>query len=738
MKQVLQSLKTGAVELAEVPCPLIRPGHLLVQSRASLISAGTERMLVEFGKSSLIAKARAQPDKVRQVLDKIKSEGLLPTYHAVFSRLDEPLPLGYCNCGVVVDMGEGVSGFSVGDRVISNGAHAEMVCVPQNLCAKVPDGVSDEQAAFTVLGAIGLQGIRLLEPTFGETIAVTGLGLIGLMTVQMLLANGCRVIGIDVNADRLALARSLGAEVVDLPHGADPVETAKALSRGRGVDGVIIAASAKTNDIVRQAAQMCRKRGRIVLVGVVGLELSRTDFYKKELSFQVSCSYGPGRYDPDYEERGRDYPVAFVRWTEQRNFEAILDAMAAGRLDVSPLISTRLPHAQAVEAYRVLTDDSDALGIVLTYPQQAPPRARTVTLASATRRTQAENRVRVGVIGAGNFARMTLLPVLKRCPAVLRTIASAGGVTGTHAGRTFGFQQVTSDHRDIINDPEIELVIILTRHDLHAPMVLEALRAGKHVAVEKPLCLDALQLAEIREAYATAGPRQLLVGFNRDFAPLVNRMCAVLAGRTQPLTMCMLVNAGVSPPDSWVHDPRVGGGRIVGEGCHWIDLMSVLAGAPIRRVFAARVGESPGLAIRDDKTSITLEFADGSLGTLHYFGNGHKAYPKETLEVFCDGRVLRLDNFRRLTGFGWPNFKRESSFKADKGHRGEFEQLIYAIANGGPEVMPFARIVNVMEATFAAVRSAATGEPVDVATPAGPGDHETDTVTNNVSRPPDA
>jgi predicted dehydrogenase/threonine dehydrogenase-like Zn-dependent dehydrogenase len=719
MKQVLQSLKTGSVELVEVPCPQVRRGHLLIQTRASLISAGTERMLVEFGKSNLLAKARAQPDKVRQVLDKMKTEGVLPTLEAVFARLDEPLPLGYCNAGVVVEVGEGVRGFAVGDRVVSNGPHAEMVCAPQNLCAQIPDGLGDESAAFTVLGAIGLQGIRLLKPTFGESIAVTGLGLIGMMTVQMLLANGCRVLGIDVNPQRLALARALGAETVDLPAGVDPVAAARAFSRGRGVDGVIIAASAKDNAIVRQAAQMCRKRGRIVLVGVVGLELARTDFYKKELSFQVSCSYGPGRYDPAYEEGGQDYPVGFVRWTEQRNFEAILDAMASGRLEVDRLISRRIEQADAVAGYRALTGDGDALGIVLKYPEQAPPTERTVTLAPAkARRTASEGRVQVGVIGAGNFARMTLLPVLKKCPVVLRTIASAGGVTGTHSGRKFGFARVTSDHREIIDDPAIQLVIILTRHDLHASMVLEALRAGKHVAVEKPLCLTRAELAEIRTAHAATDARQMLVGFNRSFAPHVRKMQVLLAGRTQPLTMNMLVNAGESPPDSWVHDIQVGGGRVIGEGCHWVDLMAVLAGSPVTKVYATRVGESDGLAVRDDKTSISLEFGDGSIGTLHYFGNGSKAYPKETLDVFCDGKVLRLDNFRTLTGYGWGDFKQMRLGRIDKGHFAEFERLVEAISNGGPEVMPFDRIENVMSATFAAVESAQSGQPVVLGEPA--------------------
>jgi len=712
MKQVLQNLKTGVVEVADVPCPLVRPGHLLIQSRASLISAGTERMLVEFGQASLLAKARAQPEKVRQVLDKIKSEGLLATLETVFARLDEPLPLGYCNAGVVIGVGEGVQGFSVGDRVVSNGPHAEIVCVPRNLCAKIPDGVSDEEAAYTVLASIGLQGIRLLEPTLGETIAVTGLGLIGLLTVQLLLANGCRVLGIDPDPTRLAMARELGAAVVDPAAGTDPVEVAMAHTDGRGVDGVLIAASAKTNDIIRQAAQMCRKRGRIILVGVVGLELSRSDFYKKELTFQVSCSYGPGRYDPAYEDRGQDYPLAYVRWTQQRNFEAVLDLLAARRLSVGALTSRVVEHARATEAYQALTDEKGLLGILLRYPTAPAEPARTVAIPSSDRAPRRESRAVVGVIGAGNFAKMYGLPSLAASAARLACLADINGVAATHAGRKFGFENVTTDYRAILNSPEINTVVIFTRHDLHAPLVMEALRADKHVFVEKPLCLVPEQIDEILDLARSHANQHLVVGFNRRFAPHVIKMKELLAGRMEPLCMSMMVNAGVAPPDSWVHDPKVGGGRIVGEGCHWIDLMAFLAGAPVVRVFATRMGESKGLAIRDDKTSISLQFADGSIGTLHYFGNGHKAYPKETLEVFCAGKTLRLDNFRALWGYGYRGFSKMKLRRWDKGHREEFCRFVDSIVSGAPSIIPLHEIVNVMRATFAAVASARSGEPI--------------------------
>lgn len=723
MKQVLQNLKSGEIEVAEVPCPSVRPGHLLIQTQASLISPGTERSLIEFGKASLIAKARSRPDKVRQVLDKIRTDGLIPTLETVFTRLDEPFPLGYCNAGVVLEAGPGVEGFHPGDRVISNGPHAEVVCVPANLCGKIRGGVEDEAAAFTVLGAIGLQGIRLAQPTLGETVVVTGLGLIGLLTVQMLRANGCRVLGIDPDSKRSELARQFGAETVDLSAGTDPVQAAMAYSNGRGADAVIITASAKTHQIMHQAAQMCRKRGRIVLVGVVGLELTRSDFYQKELTFQVSCSYGPGRYDPQYEDRGLDYPIGFVRWTEQRNFEAVLDLLASGRLEVTPLISDRIEHHRAAEAYRAITDGRAALGVVLTYPRDEARREAVLSLSqtlAAGRRREADGtsaaagRAVVGVIGGGNFAKLIALPHLVRSGARLACLADLNGVAAAHAGRKFGFERSATDARAVLEDSTINTVVVLTRHDAHARLVVEALSAGKHVMVEKPLCLNADELARIREAHAQANGRQLLVGFNRRFSPHARKIKALLAGRTEPLCMSMMVNAGYIPPDGWLHDPKIGGGRIIGEGCHWIDLMSFLAGAPVVRVFATRIGEVPGVAVCDDKTSITLNLADGSIGTLHYFGNGHKSYPKETLEVFCGTRILRLDNFRVLTGYGWPGFRKMRLGRMDKGHREEYTRFIQVVAEGGPALIPFSQIENVTRGAFAAVESAESGEPVTI------------------------
>lgn len=704
MKQVLENLRTGQIEVAEVPCPRVRPGHLLVQTSRTLVSPGTERMLVEFGQAGLIAKARAQPEKVRQVLDKIRSDGLLPTLEAVFSRLDEPLPLGYCNVGRVVEVGPGVSGLTPGQRVVSNGPHAEMVLVPTTLAARVPDSVSDEAAAFAVAGSIALQGIRLLSPTFGECFAVVGLGMLGLLAVQMLRASGCRVLGVDVDATRCELARSLGCESTCVAGAADPVPAGQAFSRGRGVDGVLIAASAKTDEIIHQAAQMCRKRGRIVLVGVVGLNLKRSDFYEKELSFQVSCSYGPGRYDPLYEEQAQDYPLPYVRWTVARNFEAVLDAMAGGTVDVAPLISHRIPQVEAPRAYELVLGDPRALGVILTYPEQPAPLERVVRVAPAVRGRSVGVTPAVAVIGAGRFARSTLLPAIRRTGARLVAVASAGGVSSLHAARRFGAEQALSDYRSIWEMPEVNVVFIATRHGSHASLAAEALRAGKHVFVEKPLAIDEEGLEQVRQAHAQRPDLQLMVGFNRRFAPHAQAARRLVAGRSQPLAMSILVNAGAVPPTDWTQDEESGGGRIIGEGCHFIDLLRFLAGCPIVRVQALMFGPQAA-DVREDKMSITLGLADGSIGTVHYWANGPRSFPKERVEVFSEGRVLMIDNWRRLRSWHWPGAP-ALRMRQDKGHAAEVAAFLERVRSGGEALIPFDELEEVTLASFAAVRAA--------------------------------
>jgi predicted dehydrogenase/threonine dehydrogenase-like Zn-dependent dehydrogenase len=698
MKQILQSLKTGATEIAEVPCLAPSRGQVLIRTARSLVSAGTERMLVDFGKAGLIGKARQQPDKVRQVLDKVRTDGFAPTLEAVFNKLDRPLPLGYCNVGRVIETAKGVTGFGPGERVVSNGRHAEVVAVPANLSAKVPDAVPDDEAAFTVLGAIALQGIRLVQPTLGEAVVVTGLGLIGLLAVQLLRAHGCRVLGIDFDPARLRLAESLGAQTVDLSAGADPVAAALAFSRGRGVDAVIIAASTKSSEPMRQAALMSRKRGRIVLVGVAGLELHRADFYEKELTFQVSCSYGPGRYDSNYEEKGQDYPVGFVRWTQQRNFEAVLDMLADGRLDVKPLISHRFPIEEADKAYELVTGKTPSLGILLDYPADdaVPSEAlmrRTVSLVS-TVPGPAAGKAEIGFIGSGNYATAVLIPAFKAAGVRLVSIASNAGVSGLHAGRKFGFECTTTDVSAVLEDPGINAVVVATRHDSHADLVCRTLRAGKHVFVEKPLALLPDEVAAIEAARSRAIEAGftpiVMVGFNRRFAPLVQKIKSLLDGSSGPMSFVMTVNAGAIPPDHWTQDREVGGGRIVGEACHFIDLLRFLSGAPIVSHHTALLKAGTG-----DTATITLSFADGSVGAIHYFANGSKAFPKERLEVFSGGRILQLDNFRRLQGFGWPGFSRLNLWRQDKGQKACAEAFVRAVETGGASPIPFDELLEV-------------------------------------------
>ncbi len=699
MKQILQNLGTGETMLAEVPAPGVSSGQLLVQTHATLVSLGTERMLIDFGKSSALQKAKQQPDKVKQVLQKIKTDGLFQTIDAVKAKLDQPLGLGYCHAGVVIGVGRGVEGFEVGDRVATNGQHAEFVSVAQNLCAKIPDGVSAEEAAFTPLAAIALQGIRLVNPTIGECVAVTGLGLIGLMTVQMLRAAGCRVLGIDFDSTKCELAQRMGAETVDLSKGEDPEQAALNFSRGRGIDGVIITASTKSNDPVTQAAHMCRKRGRIVLVGVVGLELSRADFFEKELTFQVSCSYGPGRYEDNYEGKGMDYPIGFVRWTEQRNFEACLDMMASGGLDVKPLISHRYTIDDALEGYGQISS-RDALGIMLKYSEEPVSRAsRSVALPKPA--PAGVPQAVVAVIGAGNFAGATLLPALKPTGARLKTIVSKGGVTGTHLGKKFGFEHSTTDMEAVFRDPEINTLIITTQHNTHARMVMDAIRAGKRVFVEKPLCLTEEELQQIEAVYEEAENPMVMVGFNRRFAPQVAKMKELLDAVRAPKAFIMTVNAGALPANHWTQDPERGGGRMIGEGCHFVDLLRFLAGCPIVSISAHSIDQ--GAQRPDENMSVTLHFEDGSIGTVHYLANGDKGFPKERLEVFTGGRILQLDNFRKLTAFGWSGFSDMNLRQQDKGHAAELAAFIDAVKSGKPSPIPFDELCEVTRATFAAV-----------------------------------
>ena len=697
MKQILQSLKTGTTEVADVPVPRTSRGALLIKTSQTLISAGTERMLVDFGKAGWIEKARQQPDKVKMVLDKIKTDGLKPTLDAVFNKLDQPLPVGYCNVGVVDEVGDGISGFEVGDRVISNGKHAEAVTVPINLCAKVPEAVSDEEAAFTVLGAIALQGIRLVKPTLGETIVVTGLGLVGLMTVQLLRANGCRVLGIDFDEEKLQMASNFGAEVVDLSAGQDPLKVSNLYSRSRGVDAVIVTAATKSSEPIHQAALMCRKRGRIVLVGVTGLELSRDDFFKKELTFQVSASYGPGRYDPNYEEKGQDYPVGFVRWTEQRNFEAVLDMIAAGSLDVKSLISHRFSIDDAENAYELISGDSPSLGILLEYPGlKITKESRSVNFKSYPSNSDSTKESGVSFIGSGNYATRSLMPAFKKSGAKLINVASANGVSGMHAGRKFGFEKTTTDNDSIFQDTKTDAIVITTRHNSHADLVVKAIDSGKHVFVEKPLCLKQEELVEIKEAYNKSKTKPIImVGFNRRFSPQIQKIKKLLLGTSGPKSFIFNVNAGHIDEEHWTQDNDVGGGRVVGEACHFIDLLRFLADSPILDWNQNSMNSNS-----KDTLSIGLKFEDGSIGTINYFANGPKSLPKERLEIFSQGRALQLDNFRKLKGFSWPGFTKMNLWKLDKGQNECASAFLNALKEKTTSPIPIEEIFEIAKVSI--------------------------------------
>ena len=699
MYQILQSLGSGETELAEVPVPAPAAKHLLVESRASVVSAGTERMLVDFGRAGLLEKARKQPDKVRQVLDKVRTDGIGPTMKAVRSKLDQPIPLGYCNAGVVRSVGEGVGGFSPGDRVVTNGSHAEYVRVPWTLAARVPDGVPFEAAAFTPLAAIGLQGLRLARPTLGETVVVYGLGLIGLLTAQLARAHGCRVVGIDRLEERLELAEGFGVVPVRAGPEVDVAAAVRSQTGGVGADAVLLTLAATSNEPVRIAADMSRKRGRIVLVGVTGLELRREDFYQKELSFQVSCSYGPGRYDPQHEEGAVDYPLPFVRWTEARNFSAVLQLMDEGRVDPLPLVSHRIPFQDATRAYDIITGDEPGLGIVLEYPEKVPEeveRGRSVQVSpnGSQPTITAASRGVVGVIGAGNFASRVLIPALKEAGAILHTVVSSRGTSGAIAARKQGFLRASTDPDTVFSDPEIDTVVIATRHDTHAEYVLRALAAGKHVFVEKPLALRIEDVDRIEEALE-GSDRILCVGFNRRFAPLAVEARTALAGRVGPLVVNVTVNAGSLPDDHWTKDPKVGGGRLIGEGCHFLDLARFLVGQPVRDVGVTSASDGYGEPI-EDVSLINVAFRDGSIATIQYLANGPRGFPKERVELFWDEKAIQINNFRRIAGWGVSvKGGRRLLARQEKGHGELIRGFVDAVRTGRASPIGYEEILEV-------------------------------------------
>ncbi len=715
MKQVVQDIRSGATTVQDVPAPQVLPGTALIRNAASLVSAGTERSLVEFAGRSLLGKARSRPDLVRQVIDKSLREGLLTTLEAVQNRLDQPMPLGYASAGTITALGDGMQGFKVGQRVACAGGgfavHAEYVVVPKNLLAPIPQEVDFESAAFATLGAIALHGFRLGEAGLGERVAIVGLGLLGLLAALIARAAGCSVFGIDLDPQRVKRAQELGFTAVERR---EAVEGGRAFSQGRGFDLVQICADTPTNDTVELAGAIARDRGTVVATGVVGTQLPRKLYYEKEITFHISRSYGPGRYDPSYEEAGLDYPPAYVRWTEGRNLEAFLQMQAQGLLDVRPLISHRFAIEEAERAYGLIQseDGEPFLAVLLVYPEVEIPAAppETLELGAGARRAEA---VRLGVIGAGNFASGVLLPALRRTPGVeLVALASARGLNASSVGRKFGFKRATTDLDSLLTADDINTIAILTRHDLHAEQIIAGLTAGKHVFCEKPLAIDQAELLNIAGALHSSG-QLLTVGFNRRFAPLIVEMKRFLEKTAEPLAMSYRVNAGPLPDAHWLHDPMTGGGRLIGEACHFIDLLTHLAGQLPQRVTTSALPDAAGY--HEDNFSLTIEYADGSVGHVLYVANGDRALPKERLEVFGGGRAAVLDDFRRLelVADGRRRVLR-SWLRQDKGHRAQWVAFSKAIQAGGPPTIPYAQLFAVTQASFAGLESLRTHKPVDV------------------------
>jgi predicted dehydrogenase/threonine dehydrogenase-like Zn-dependent dehydrogenase len=722
MKQLLQNISNGQTLVVDVPIPQVQAGMALVRTQASLVSAGTERMLVEFGEKSLLGKALSRPDLVRQVTDKARREGVLSTLEAAFNRLDQPMPLGYSSSGVIEMLGDGLQGYKVGDKVACAGGgyavHAEYALVPHNLLAILPPQVDFESGAFTTLGAIALHGFRLSQAQLGETVGIIGLGLLGQLTVMLACSAGCQVFGVDLDDSRVKLAAELGATAVLR---SSAVEAAQAFSHGRGLDNILICADTPTDDPVELAGEIARDRGHVVAIGAVGLTLPRKAYYSKELSFINSRSYGPGRYDPAYEESGQDYPIGYVRWSEGRNLEAFVKLLADQRVDVKPLITHRFPIEEAPAAYELITGKSNQpfLGVLLTYPEAgkilATPPAAIQPIKKAVLPITGVNTVRLGVLGAGNFANAVMLPALIKLTSIeLVSITSGSGFHAQLAAKRFKFKYTALNEYEILNDPQVNTVSILTRHQLHAEQVIRALQAGKHVFCEKPLAITADQLSQIEQqlSYGDVSPL-LMVGFNRRFAPMARRLYDFINTHREPLVASYRINAGSIPLTHWVQDPTQGGGRIIGEACHFIDFLIFLVGTVPTKVTAHSLPDDN--RYREDNVVMTFNFPDGSIGSIFYLANGDKSFPKERIEVFMGGSVAVLDDFRTLELVS--KGKRQvihSSLRQDKGHRGEWEAFSQAIIAGGPPPIPYDQIEGVSAATFAVVNSIRNRLPVAV------------------------
>ncbi len=713
MKQLLQHIKNGKTIVEDVPVPTPREGQALVKISASLVSAGTERMVVEFAEKSYLGKARSRPDLVKQTLDKAKREGVMPTVQAVFNRLDQPMALGYSSAGTIVALGKNMQGFKVGQRVACAGGgyatHAEYNVVPRNLLTPLPKNVDFESAAFTTLGAIALHGFRLAEPQLGENVAVIGLGLLGLLTIQLASAAGCNVLGIDLDPKRIQLASSLGLQAV-LRKGAESASVS--FTANRGFDSIIICADTRSNDPVELAGVIARDRAKVVATGAVGLSFPRKIYYEKEISFINSRSYGPGRYDANYEENGIDYPIGYIRWTEGRNFQSVVDLMASGKLKVTPLISHRFPIEEGVQAYEVITGKKKEpfLGVLLKYSEEKMKEERKITFPSIVNRQS--KTVNLGVLGAGLYANSMLLPVLKNNKDFeLVGIASSGGLHAQHSGKKFGFQYATSSEDEIINDKNINTVAILTRHDSHADLVVKALKAGKHVFVEKPLAVNSTQLSAISKQLKAESCPLITVGFNRRFSPLAQSLSSFLIHRKEPLHAHYRINAGYIPLNHWTQDEALGGGRIIGEACHFIDLITFLVGAPPISVTAHALPNNG--KYREDNVSMTFTFPDGSIGVVDYLASGDKSFPKERLEVFCEGMIAVLDDYVSLVTVK-DGKKKLESMTQDKGQKAEMAAFAESIKSGDEAPIPYEQLIGVTKSTFAAVESIRSKSTVEI------------------------
>ena len=741
MKQVLQSFKTGEMWLAEVPAPLCKGKGAVVQTAASFVSAGTERMLAEFAKKGIVGKALQMPDQVKKVIRKMKTEGVFATLEKVQAKLDQPIPLGYSSAGVVVEAGRDC-GLNVGDRVACGGAgfanHAEFNYVPRNLIVNIPDGVSFEDASCATVGSIALQGVRQCEVNLGETVAVIGLGLMGILAVQMLKASGCRVIGFDPNAGRCKLAEEMGC---DRAVSDNFVGECMAFSGGFGVDAVLITAATHSDEPVTVAAEICRKKGRVVATGLVGMKLPRDQYYKKEVDFRLSCSYGPGRYDPVYEEQGVDYPFGYVRWTEQRNMAAFLQLVAEGKVTPGKLVTHRFKFDDALDAYQVLLGikKEPYLGIVLEYGDLAAKNAESAKIERRVDFSRVEHgervdRVGASFIGAGNFAKAVLLPNLKKVKGVeFRGVSTATGMSATDTAKKYGFAFAATDQGEVLKDAETNLVFVTTRHDMHAAQIKAALDAGKYVFSEKPLCINEEQLEklfDLRFSDCVIGnggtPNQtikqsnnqtilnrVMIGFNRRFSPHAKLLKEYFSKRALPLVMHYRVNAGSIPKEIWLQDPEVGGGRMVGEGCHFIDFMRYVCGAPVEKVQAMCIKTTNGAETPEDSISVNLQFADGSVGTLEYVALGDTTLPKEWCEIHGEGSTATMDNFCKTVCTGKLG-KRKLKGKQQKGFREELEATIAAVKNGKAMPISFEEILNVTKTTFAILKAVKSGQSEEV------------------------